>query len=69
MAEIVSTKNTRSLGRKTRKHIASPGTAEEISRAVGVTEKDRQLVHKVLTELGYIGNAPKKTTAAKRRRS
>jgi hypothetical protein len=57
MAEIVSTRNTRPRGRKTRKHIASPGTLEEISRAVGVTAKDRRLVHKVLTELGYIGKA------------
>jgi hypothetical protein len=39
---------------RTKKHIITPGTVEEISRGVGVTKKDKALVRKVLLELGYI---------------
>ena len=39
---------------RTKKHIAAPLTAEQISRGVGVTKKDAALVKKVLLELGYI---------------
>jgi hypothetical protein len=36
------------------KHVAPRATAEEISRAVGVTETDRRIVWKVLLEMGYL---------------
>jgi hypothetical protein len=36
------------------KHVAPRATAEEISRAVGVTETDRRVVRQVLRELGYL---------------
>ncbi len=39
---------------RTKKHIVTPGTVEEISRGVGVTKKDKALVRKVLSELGYL---------------
>ncbi len=47
--------------RKTKKHIAPPASLEEISRGLGVTRKQKAIVRKVLTELGYIG---KKSTRA-----
>jgi plasmid stability protein len=50
--------------RKTEKHIAPPATAEEIKKAVGVTPKDRAIVRKVLTDLGYIGKKSVKPKAA-----
>jgi hypothetical protein len=37
-----------------KKHIVTPATADEISKAVGVTKKDTALVTKVLLRLGYI---------------
>ena len=48
-----------------KKHIVPPATAEEISRAVGVTQEDRAIVNKVLTDLGYIGKKPVKTSPPK----
>jgi hypothetical protein len=39
---------------RTKRHIAPPLTAEQISRGVGVTKKDAALVTKVLLKLGYI---------------
>jgi hypothetical protein len=42
--------------RRTKKHIVTPGTVEEISRGVGVTKRDKALVRKVLLELGYLKN-------------
>ena len=36
------------------KHIASPLSAEQISKGVGVTKKDAALVRKVLRRLGYL---------------
>ena len=50
--------------RKTEKHIAAPATAEEISRGLGVTRKDKAIVRKVLTDLGYIGKKSKAAKAA-----
>jgi hypothetical protein len=48
--------------KKTKKHIAPPASLEEISRGLGVTRKDKAIVRKALTELGYIG---KKSARAK----
>jgi hypothetical protein len=39
---------------RTKKHIAAPLTADQISKRVGVTKKDAALVTKVLLELGYL---------------
>lgn len=39
---------------RTKKHIFTPGTVEQISRGVGVTKKDIALVRKVLSEMGYL---------------
>ena len=57
------------MGKATKKYFAPPKTAEEISDGVGVTEEDKAIVKKVLTDLGYIGKksakvslpAPRKT--------
>ncbi len=53
------------MAKATKKYFAPPLTAEQISAGVGVTEEDKALVDKVLTELGYIGKksatAPRKT--------
>lgn len=38
----------------TKRHIVPPATAEEISRAVGVTAEDIKVVNRVLRELGLI---------------
>ena len=48
---------SRQVPRKKRveKHIAPPASLEEISRGLGVTRKDKAIVRRVLTELGYIG--------------
>jgi hypothetical protein len=35
------------------KHIVVPATAEQIARTLGVTQEDREIVGKVLRELGY----------------
>ena len=51
-----------------KKYIVTPATAEEISRAVGVTKKDAAIVDKVLRELGYLPQekpARKKTTRSR----
>ncbi len=42
------------LSARTGKHVAPRASAEEISRAVGVTKKDSAVVRKVLVELGYL---------------
>ncbi len=77
MADVVSPgtakKQVRSRKPRTEKHIVVPATAEQISRAVGVTKKDAALVRRVLLQLGYIkeekpakrasSNAKKKTLA------
>ena len=39
---------------RTKKHIFTPATVEQISRGVGVTEKDIAMVRKVLSEMGYL---------------
>jgi hypothetical protein len=53
------------MAKATKKYFAPPLTAEQISAGVGVTEEDKAIVDKVLTELGYIrkksGQAPRKT--------
>ena len=36
-----------------KRHVASPATAEEIRSAVKVTSKDKAVVRRVLSELGY----------------
>jgi hypothetical protein len=57
MKEIVSPDVAKPASRRkprTRKHIVTPATADEISKAVGVTKKDAALVTKVLLRLGYI---------------
>jgi hypothetical protein len=36
------------------KHIVAPATAEEMARTLGVTREDREIVERVLRELGYI---------------
>jgi hypothetical protein len=36
-----------------KKHIVVPATAEQIARNLGVTQEDREIVAKVLRELGY----------------
>jgi hypothetical protein len=41
--------------KKTEKHIAPPASLEEISRGLGVTSKEKAIVRRVLTELGYVG--------------
>jgi len=35
------------------KHIVAPATAEQIARTLGATQEDREIVAKVLRELGY----------------
>jgi hypothetical protein len=40
--------------RKTAKHIVPRASAEEISRTVGVTARDREVVEKVLVKLGFV---------------
>ena len=58
MKEAVSPEVTKRPGSsrkpRTKKHIVTPATADEISKAVGVTKKDAALVRKVLLRLGYI---------------
>jgi hypothetical protein len=51
---------------RTKKHIVTPGTVEEISRGVGVTKKDKALVRKVLLELGYLKNGKLENGRSKR---
>lgn len=51
---------------RTKKHIVTPGTVEEISRGVGVTKKDKALVRKVLLELGYLKNGKSENGRSKR---
>lgn len=53
--------------RRTKKHIAPPLTADQISRGVGVTKKDAALVTKVLLELGYIKDEGKGNGTRKRK--
>jgi hypothetical protein len=51
---------------RTKKHFATAATAEQISRGVGVTKKDKALVRKVLVQLGYIREeAPEETKPAR----
>ena len=52
------------MGKTTAKYLYSPLTAEQISAGVGVTKKDKAIVKKVLTDLGYIGKKPVKTRLA-----
>ncbi|HEX6902390.1 MAG TPA: hypothetical protein VF789_21910 [Thermoanaerobaculia bacterium] len=49
---------------KTKKYFAPPLTAEQISAGVGVTEEDKAIVRKVLTDLGYIGKKTVRTSTA-----
>lgn len=56
------------MSKATKKYFAPPLTAEQISAGVGVTEEDKAIVNKVLTELGYIGrNSPKAKSSAPRK--
>jgi hypothetical protein len=50
------------MAKATRKYFAPPLTAEQISAGVGVTEEDKAIVDKVLTELGYIKEKSGQTT-------
>ena len=53
------------------RHVVAPASAEEISRAVGVTKKDAAIVDKVLRKLGYIRDeepGPKEGRSAKPRK-
>jgi hypothetical protein len=43
------------MSRSTKKYVYPPLTAEQISAGAGVTKKDKAIVRKVLTDLGYIG--------------
>lgn len=52
--ENVASKRVATKKRKTEKHIAPPASVEEISRALGVTRKDKAMVRKVMVELGYV---------------
>lgn len=68
MADVLSPTDKRLKGSRkprTKKHIVVPRTAEEISKRVGVTKRDAALVRKVLLELGYIREEPKKIVRAK----
>ena len=42
----------------TDKHIVPRATAEQITRAVGVTKKERLRVRRVLRGLGYLPSSP-----------
>lgn len=50
------------------KHIAPRATAEEITKAVGVTEADRRIVRKVLMEMGYLPEPSIRTDRARQGR-
>ncbi len=54
---------------KTKKYFAPPLTAEQISAGVGVTEEDKAIVRKVLTDLGYIGKKSVSTRPAGSRKT
>ena len=57
MKEVVSPDVAKPVSRRkprTKKHIFTPATVEQISQGVGVTKKDIALVRKVLSELGYL---------------
>jgi hypothetical protein len=43
------------MSKTSKKYLFSPLTAEQISAGAGVTRKDKAIVKKVLTDLGYIG--------------
>jgi hypothetical protein len=64
MEPVASKRAAQTKKRKTEKHIAPPASLEEISRGLGVTRKDKAIVRKVLTELGYIGKKSARTKAA-----
>lgn len=34
------------------KHFVAPATAEEMGRTLGVTREDKEIVHRILVELG-----------------
>jgi len=34
------------------KHVVAPATAEEMGRTLGVTREDKEIVHRILVELG-----------------
>lgn len=52
------------MGKTNPKYLYSPLTAEQISAGVGVTKKDKAIVKKVLTDLGYIGKKSVKARPA-----
>jgi hypothetical protein len=41
------------------KHIVAPATAEEMARTLGVTREDREIVERVLRELGEYARDPR----------
>ena len=52
------------MGKTITKYLYSPLTAEQISAGAGVTRKDKAIVKKVLTDLGYIGKKSVKSRPA-----
>jgi hypothetical protein len=40
------------------KHIAPPATAEQIQRTLGVTPEDREIVERILREIGEYDDPP-----------
>jgi hypothetical protein len=47
------------------KHIVAPATAEEIARTLGVTREDREIVERILRELGeYDRDTPEGSTGS-----
>jgi hypothetical protein len=40
------------------KHIALPATAEQIQRTLGVTQEDRDVVERILREIGEYEDSP-----------
>ena len=57
------------MTKATKKYFAPPLTAEQISAGVGVTEEDKAIVKKVLTDLGYIGKKSAKTSVPASRKA
>jgi hypothetical protein len=41
------------------KHIVPPATAEQIQRTIGVTQEDREIVGRILREIGIYDAPPR----------
>ncbi|HEV2855155.1 MAG TPA: hypothetical protein VHC97_20340 [Thermoanaerobaculia bacterium] len=52
------------MSKASKKYLFSPLTAEQISVGAGVTRKDKAIVKKVLTDLGYLGKKSVKSRPA-----